>query len=77
MKIRRVGTKLFRSDGRTKRQADMTKLIVTLCSSLNAPNNVAAGRSVLPGRLRFDDPWYTRKVSLLLFSRNNQQDATL
>jgi hypothetical protein len=37
MKIRRVGAELFREDGRTDRQTDMTKLIITFRNFANAP----------------------------------------
>jgi len=39
MKIRPVGAELFRTDGRTDGQAEMTKLTVALSNSANAPTN--------------------------------------
>ena len=40
MKIRRVGPKLFRADGWTDKQTDMTKLIVTFRNFANAPKKL-------------------------------------
>jgi hypothetical protein len=39
MKIRPVTAELFHADGRTDRQADMTKLIVAFRNFANAPKN--------------------------------------
>jgi hypothetical protein len=44
MKIRPVGAELLHADGRTDRQKDMTKLIVTFHNVANAPKN---GNSLL------------------------------
>ena len=38
MKIRPVGAELFRAEGRTDGQRDMTKLLVTFRNFANAPN---------------------------------------
>jgi len=40
MKIRPVGAKLFREDGRMDRWTDMTKLVVAFRNFTNAPKNV-------------------------------------
>jgi len=39
MKIRSVGAELFRLDGRTDRQTDMTKVKVAFRKFANAPKN--------------------------------------
>jgi hypothetical protein len=39
MKIRSVGTELFRAGRRTDRQTDMTKIIVAFRNFANAPKN--------------------------------------
>jgi hypothetical protein len=46
MKIGPVGAELFHADGRTERQAYMTKLIVAFRSFANAPKNSAAATTV-------------------------------
>jgi len=42
MKIRSVGAELFHADRQTDRPADITKLIVALRNSANAPKYVMA-----------------------------------
>ena len=42
MKIRRMGSEWFRSDGRTDGQRDVTKLIVAFHTFANAPKNWSA-----------------------------------
>jgi len=42
-----VGAELFRADGRTDRQTDMTKQIVAFRNFANASNNVPFQRSLL------------------------------
>jgi hypothetical protein len=40
MKIRPVGAEMFHADGRTERQTDMMKLIVTVRSFANAAKDI-------------------------------------
>jgi CRISPR/Cas system endoribonuclease Cas6 (RAMP superfamily) len=47
MKIRPVGAALYRADGRTDGQTDMTKQILALRSFANVPNN-RQGTTIIP-----------------------------
>jgi hypothetical protein len=44
-KIRAMGAELFHADGKTDRQADMTKLVVALRNFANAPTNESTSHS--------------------------------
>ena len=59
VKIRSVGAELFHADGRTDRQTDMTKLIVTFRIFANTLTN---GNTLNPTKRDFPFPFFHGKM---------------